>query len=128
MLSRVVAAAGVIAALILVGSPLLHAKGKGGGMGEAGSAADAPPIGSVRPAGKLNATGRLALARISFQRACNTALTVRPGRLIYGELEVDDGNLDFDFEIVGSGGNVIEVQIDAGNGRVLDIDDNADNV
>jgi len=93
----------------------------------AAGANDAPkPVGSIRPSGKLSATGRLALAKISFPQAFNLALTKRPGKVVYGELEVDDGNLDFDFLIVRPDNTVTEVQIDAGNGRVLAVDDDAD--
>jgi uncharacterized membrane protein YkoI len=84
------------------------------------------PVGSIRPNGKLSATGRLALAKISFPQAFNLALTKRPGKVVYGELEVDDGNLDFDFLIVRPDNTLTEVQIDAGNGRVLAVDDEAD--
>jgi len=121
-----VAAIGLLAAFLCFPAASAWAKGKAvSGVPEA---ADSTPVGSIRPKGKLSATGRLALAKISFQHAFNAALAVRPGRVVYGELEVDDGNLDFDFLIVRPDNSVTEVQIDAGNGRVLAIDDDAEDV
>jgi uncharacterized membrane protein YkoI len=62
------------------------------------------------------------LAKISFEAALRTALAAAPGSVIKAELEVEDGNLMYSFEIVGADKKIKEVEIDAGNGRVLDID------
>jgi uncharacterized membrane protein YkoI len=47
---------------------------------------------------------------------------------VTGELEVEDGNLQYSFDIVGADKKVTEVEIDAGNGKVLatDTDDDDD--
>jgi uncharacterized membrane protein YkoI len=84
---------------------------------------DTAPRGSIRPKGKPNATERAALAKISFQDACGAAVTAVPGQVTYGELEVEDGNLQYDFEIITPDKKVMDVSIDAGNGRVLDVDE-----
>src|SRR4051794_3346883 len=63
----------------------------------------AAPHGSIRPKGKPNATERAALAKIDFLTALKTALTAVPGKVIYGELAVEDGNLEYDFQIITAG-------------------------
>jgi uncharacterized membrane protein YkoI len=113
------------AALIVAGAFVLPAA-QGGKIGRP-PAEEATPVGSIRPRGRPTATQRLALAKITFNRAERAALAAIPGQVIYGELEVDDGNLDYDFEIVNGEGQVKEVQMDAGNGTVLETDE-ADDV
>ncbi|QYM79651.1 PepSY domain-containing protein [Horticoccus luteus] len=63
-----------------------------------------------------------ARAKISFERALTAALAAAPGHVIKGELEVEDGCLMYSFEVVTPQHTVVEVEIDAGNGAVLDID------
>ena len=82
-----------------------------------------PARGSIRPKGKTNALERAALAKISFQDAMNAALVAVPGKVISGELDVDEGNLEYDFEIIDADRKVMEVSIDAGNAKVLDVDE-----
>ena len=60
-----------------------------------------------------------ALARISFDDAMKAALAAAPGKIIKAELEIEDGNLMYSFEIVGARKAITEVEIDAGNGKVL---------
>jgi uncharacterized membrane protein YkoI len=83
----------------------------------------APPHGSIRVKGKTNALERVALAKISFQDAMSAALVAVPGKVISGELDVDEGNLEYDFEIIDSEKKVMDVSIDAGNAKVLDVDE-----
>jgi uncharacterized membrane protein YkoI len=78
--------------------------------------------GSIRPAGKVKDTELPALAKISFDDALKAARTAVPGNVIKAELEVEDGSLIYSFEIVGADKKVTEVEIDAGNGKVLAID------
>lgn len=80
------------------------------------------PRGSIRPRADIKATERLALAKISFDDAAQAALKAVPGKVVYGELEVEDGNLQFDFQIITAAGKVMDVSIDAGDGKVLDVD------
>ena len=83
----------------------------------------APAVGSIRPEGKIKPADLPALAKVSFAAALNTALAAAPGAVIKAELEVEDGNLMYSFEIVGTNHKVKEVEIDAGNGKVLDLDE-----
>jgi uncharacterized membrane protein YkoI len=82
--------------------------------------------GSIRPKGNPGATERAALARINFQVAFNAAVTAVPGKVIYGELEVEDGNLQYDFEIITPNKKVMDVAIDAGDGKVLNVEEGDD--
>jgi hypothetical protein len=95
-------------------------------IGSALYAADKPekpaPKGSIRPAGEVKSTDLPALAKISFQQALAIALKTAPGGVLKAELEVEDGNLMYSFEIVGSDKAITEVEIDAGNGQVLAAD------
>ncbi len=79
----------------------------------------AAPQGSIRPAGKVKPADLPALAKISFESALKAALTAVPGHVIKAELEVEDGNLMYSFEIVGADKAITEVEIDAGDGKVL---------
>ena len=84
---------------------------------------EAPPaVGSIRPAGKLSKPERAALVKLSFDDALKVAEATLPGKVVKGVLEIEDGNLQYAFEIVGSDKKVGEVEVDAGNGAVLGID------
>jgi hypothetical protein len=108
---RLLCAAGCLAALV-VGS-VLHAADK----------AEKPaPKASIRPTGEVKPAALPALAKISFQQALAAALKAAPGSVIKAELEVEDGNLTYSFEIVGADKAITEVEIDAGNGQVLATD------
>ena len=78
--------------------------------------------GSIRPSGEVKPADLPALAIISFDQALKAAVAASPGSVIKAELEVENGNLMYSFEIVGADKKVTEVEIDAGNGKVLDID------
>ena len=80
------------------------------------------PKASIRPQGEVKSTDLPALAKVSFQQALTAALAATPGSVIKAELEVEDGNLMYSFEIVGPDKKITEVEIDAGNGKVLAID------
>jgi uncharacterized membrane protein YkoI len=80
-------------------------------------------VGSIRPQGKVKSADLPALAKISFQTALQAALVAAPGSVIKGELEIEHGSLMYSFEIVGADHKVKEVEIDAGDGKVLDIDE-----
>lgn len=81
------------------------------------------PKGSIHPSGDVKSADLPALAKVSFQAALNTALATVPGSVIKAELEVEDGCLMYSFEIVGANKKVTEVEIDAGNGKVLGTED-----
>jgi uncharacterized membrane protein YkoI len=78
--------------------------------------------GSICPEGKVREAELPALAKLSFDDALKAARTAVPGSVIKAELEVEDGNLQYSFEIVGADKKVTEVEIDAGNGKVLAVD------
>lgn len=78
--------------------------------------------GSIRPTGTVKPADLPAMAKVSFESALKAALAASPGKIIKAELEIEDGNLMYSFEIVGSHRSITEVEIDAGNGKVLGID------
>jgi len=82
--------------------------------------------GSIRIKGKTKAAERAALAKIDFQTAVNAAVKAVPGKVIYGELDVEDGILQYEFEIVTPNQKVMEVAIDAGDGRVFNVEEGDD--
>ena len=82
----------------------------------------ASSAGSIHPAKKVNPADLPALAKISFETALKAALAAVPGNVIKAELEVEDGSLMYSFEIVGADKSITEVEIDAGNGKVLGTD------
>ena len=85
--------------------------------------AEAPAkTGSIRLAGKVAKADRPALAKISFADALKIAQETLPGKVVTGELEVEDGNLQYAFEIVQTNKKIGEVEIDAGNGKILGVD------
>lgn len=77
------------------------------------------PSGSIRPTKKLAESELPALAKISFEAALRFAQAAVPGSVLKGELEVEDGTLIYSFEIVGADKTITEVELDAGNGKVL---------
>jgi uncharacterized membrane protein YkoI len=108
----------LLLAVALVGATAVgFAAGKNDEKKEAPSA-----VGSIRPKGEVKPQDLPALAKISFETALAAALKASPGAVIKAELEVEDGNLQYSFEIVGADKAVTEVEIDAGNGKVLGID------
>lgn len=77
---------------------------------------------SIRPEGKVKRADLPALAKISLDEALKAARAAIQGSVVEAELEIDDGDLVYVFAIVGADKQVSEVKIDAGNGKVLDID------
>lgn len=79
-------------------------------------------VATVRPPADTKRVDLPALAKITFAQASQTASNAVPGNIIKAELEIEDGNLLYSFEIVTHQRVVMEVEIDAGDGKVLDID------
>jgi len=75
--------------------------------------------GSIRPEGHPKPAELPGLAKISLPYAMNAALQLVPGNVVSAELEVEDGNLQYSFDIVGADKSITEVEIDAGDGKVL---------
>jgi uncharacterized membrane protein YkoI len=86
---------------------------------ESAEAKEPAVIGSIRPEGKPKPADLPALAKITLPSAMDAALNAVPGNVVTAELEVKDGNLQYSFDIVGADKSVTEVEIDAGNGKVL---------
>lgn len=63
---------------------------------------------------------------MSFEEAAKAAVLAVPGKIASGELSAEDGNLVYSFTVIATSGGVSEVQIDAGNAKVLAIDDGDD--
>jgi uncharacterized membrane protein YkoI len=82
--------------------------------------------GSIRVKGTPKATERAALAKINFQTAFVAAVKAVPGKVISGDLNVEDGILQYEFEIVTPNKKVMDVSIDAGDGRVLNVEEGDD--
>jgi uncharacterized membrane protein YkoI len=81
------------------------------------------PMGSIRPTGKVEKADLPGLAQISFGKALKAAEKAVPGgKVIKGELEVEDGNLMYSFDVVAPDKSILEAEIDAGDGKVLDVD------
>jgi|SRR5579885_1712767 len=83
---------------------------------------DSKVTGSIQVEGKHKRAELAALAKISFDDALKAAEAKVPGTVIKAELEAEHHTLMYSFEIVGTDKTVTEVEIDAGNGRVLDVD------
>lgn len=60
-----------------------------------------------------------ALAKITPDQAKAAALAAVPGTAGQVELENEDGNVVFGVEVTTSAGKVIDVKVDAGNGKIL---------
>lgn len=79
-------------------------------------------VASIQIKKKVESAELPGLAKISFAAALKTAETAGAGTVIKGELEVEDGNLMYSFDVVTAAKKVLEVEVDAGDGKVLDID------
>lgn len=88
---------------------------------------EAKITGSIQVEGKHHKRAELAaLAKISFDDALKAAEARVPGSVIKAELEAEHHTLMYSFEILGADKTVAEVEIDAGNGKVLDVDKDND--
>ena len=80
------------------------------------------PKGSIRPTGEVKPAKFPALAKITFQQSLAAALQAALDSVIQGELEFEDSALMSSFCIVGADKRISEVEIEAGNGKVLDME------
>ncbi len=83
---------------------------------------DAKIAGSIHVEGRHKRAELPALAKISFDDALKTAEARVPGSVIKAELEIEHHTLMYSFEILVADKTVTEVEIDAGDGKVLDVD------
>lgn len=59
------------------------------------------------------------LARTSLADAMKTALAAYPGKAASADINVENGYLVYGVEVVDNAGAVLDVKIDAGNGKIL---------
>ena len=80
-------------------------------------------VGSIRIEKESTKITELAsLAKISFAEAVKAAEAAVPGSVVKGKLECDDNYLIYSFKIISVKNELIEVSIDAGNAKVLEIE------
>ncbi|GBD96405.1 MAG TPA: peptidase M4 [Nitrospirae bacterium] len=76
----------------------------------------------------IDEAGLAGMARISMDSAINAALAQVRGKVLRAELENENGYLVYGVEIVRADRQVIDVKVDAGNGKILKIEqDQSDN-
>jgi uncharacterized membrane protein YkoI len=49
-----------------------------------------------------------------------------PGEIIRVELEEDDGRFIYEFKVLKANGRLVDIEMDAKDGRVIDVDDDED--
>ncbi len=79
------------------------------------------PIGSIHPAGKVKRADLPTLAKISIDDAMKAAQAKVPGTVIGADLKMKQGSLLYAIKIVGANKTVVGIDIDAGNGKVLEV-------
>ena len=88
--------------------------------GMALGAGQADQAGSIQI--KNDEAGFAQMAKIPMNSAINAALKQVPGRVLRAELENENGYLVYGVEIVKTDQQIVDVKIDAGNGRILRTD------
>ena len=66
------------------------------------------------------------LAKVSMQYAIASAVKKVSGKIVKTELDNENGYLVYSIEIAAKGGNIKDVKVDAGNGKVLFVGNNPD--
>lgn len=66
------------------------------------------------------------MAKVSLDEAVKSALQSVPGKVLKVELEDEDGYLVYGVEIAKADRKIADVKIDAGNGKLLKIDHDAE--
>jgi uncharacterized membrane protein YkoI len=79
------------------------------------------PIGSIHPAGKVKRADLPTLAKISLDDAMKAAQAKVPGSVISADLKMKQGSLLYAIKIVGANKTIVGVEIDAGDGKVLEV-------
>jgi uncharacterized membrane protein YkoI len=82
--------------------------------------------GSIAVKGKVAETELPGLAKISLEAAMATALQASPGSVTKAEMEIEHGSLIYSFDIVSKDKKLMEVNVDAGNGKVLMVGEEKD--
>jgi len=81
---------------------------------------DEPCQGSISAKHHTPKAELVSLAKIDFQNAMTAALASTQGKVIEGELDTEDGSLVYAFEILNNENQIVEVLIDAGDGKTLE--------
>ena len=88
--------------------------------GMALSAQQADQTGSIQI--RTDEAGFAQIAKIPMNSAINAALKQIPGKVLRAELENENGYLVYGVEIVKADQQIVDVKVDAGNGRILRTD------
>jgi len=71
---------------------------------------------------RTDEAGFAQIAKIPMNSAINAALKQIPGKVLRAELENENGYLVYGVEIVKADQQIVDVKVDAGNGRILRTD------
>ena len=83
-------------------------------------------MGSIAVEKGTKETALPGLAKVSFKKALDLATTAVPGKVLKAELESENDTLIYSIEIVDKDSEVTEVNVDAGNGKILSTDKEKD--
>jgi uncharacterized membrane protein YkoI len=89
--------------------------------GTAISAQQANPAGSIQIKDEEEA-GFAGMAKVSMDSAINAALKEVQGKVLRAELENENGYLVYGIEIAKTGHQIVDVKVDAGNGKILKVE------
>jgi hypothetical protein len=82
--------------------------------------------GSIPVKGKDEA-GFVGMAKIPLDSAIQAALAAVPGKVVKTELENENGYLVYGIEIAKADREMVDVKVDAGDGKVLKVDTDREN-
>jgi uncharacterized membrane protein YkoI len=82
---------------------------------------DTLAIGSIHPTGKVKRADLPTLAKISLDDAMKAAQAKVPGTVISADLKMKQGSLLYAIKIVGANKAITGIEIDAGDGKVLEV-------
>lgn len=82
----------------------------------------AAPVSSIRLDPHRSRQDLSGLARVDFEQASEIAAARVEGRIVRGELVVENGSLFYVFRIVRGRDDMRRVIVDPGNGRVLGVE------
>ena len=85
--------------------------------------ASAEKSGTLKVAKKTPRWEQVQLAKITAGEAIAIAVKAVPGAVVELELEVDDGALVYEVVVVGLDHAMVELEIDAGTGEILERED-----
>jgi uncharacterized membrane protein YkoI len=86
------------------------------------SAQQANPAGSIQVKNEEEA-GFAGMAKVSMESAINAALKEVQGGALRAELENENGYLVYGIEIAKTDHQIVDVKVDAGNGKILKVRD-----